>query len=555
MNNDKLLSADLFHCLDILNDILNAIKDTVFAVKADGDTFRYIWMNQAARHEIGVDETVYGKRLEDVLSPEQVAVVKTKYQQAIEAKNTVVYEDTFVTSNGSFVRETILIPICFEDETSGIIVAVERDVTEQKKKEQELQKAKWELKINEQRLQSLIEHNTDVIFELDLHGTIRRVNPVVETILGYSADEVIGRLFTVFVAREDRERALSHLQKAIEGYSKEYEASVYHRTGKKVNLQIKKVPIIVNHQVTGVFCIAKDITEKEQMKQQLAASEERYRKLVEFLPEAIIVCNNEGKIVYANLAGVKLLGAKQKQDIVGNAIWKFFRDATPIAWKKWQNSSDAQEPFIEEFVRLDGKTVYLEVSLSAVEFAGEPAMQGIFRDVTERINYEKQLEFLAFHDPLTKLPNRRLFFDIVGESIEEAKRSKNGLAVMYLDMDNFKDVNDTFGHEIGDELLKQFAERIRKNVGANNVVCRIGGDEFLVLLKGIKERTDVNKFAKRLYKNIQKPYQIKNLTIRATTSIGIAVYPADGATPKALIRHADQALYKAKAKKNSYRFY
>lgn len=262
--------------------------------------------------------------------------------------------------------------------------------------------------------------------------------------------------------------------------------------------------------------------------------------------------------MYINLAGVKLLGGKQKKDIIGNAIWKFFRNAAQIAPKRrkqWQNSSDVQEIFVEEFVRLDGKPIYLEVSLSSVEYAGESAMQGIFRDVTEKINYEKQLEFLAFHDPLTKLPNRRLFFDIVDKSIIEAERTKSGLAVLYLDMDNFKDVNDTFGHDIGDELLKQFAKRIKKNVGEHNVVCRIGGDEFLVLLKGVKERTDVHQIAKRLSTNIRKPYRIKHLTIRTTASMGIAVSPIDGTTSKALIHHADQALYQAKMKKNCYRFY
>uniref|UniRef100_A0A7U3YEW3 Diguanylate cyclase with PAS/PAC sensor n=1 Tax=Geobacillus sp. (strain Y4.1MC1) TaxID=581103 RepID=A0A7U3YEW3_GEOS0 len=551
MNNDKLLSADLFHRLDMLN----AVKDMIFVIKADGDTFCYIWMNQAACYEIGVDETIYGKQIEDVLSPEQVAVVKPKYQQAAAEKSTIVYEDTFVTSRGSFVKETILIPICFENETCGIIVAVVRDVTERKKKEQERQKANWELEINEQKFRALMEHNTDIIFELDLHGTVRRVNHVVETVLGYSADEMIGRLFIIFVAREDRKRALRHLQKAIEGGSEEYEVSVYHRAGKKVNLQIKNVPVIVHNQVAGVFCIAKNIMEK---KQRLASCGERYRKLVEFLPEAIIVFNTEGKIMYINLAGVKLLGGKQKKDIIGNAIWKFFRNAAQIAPKKrkqWQNSSDVQEIFVEEFVRLDGKPIYLEVSLSSVEYAGESAMQGIFRDVTEKINYEKQLEFLAFHDPLTKLPNRRLFFDIVDKSIIEAERTKSGLAVLYLDMDNFKDVNDTFGHDIGDELLKQFAKRIKKNVGEHNVVCRIGGDEFLVLLKGVKERTDVHQIAKRLSTNIRKPYRIKHLTIRTTASMGIAVSPIDGTTSKALIHHADQALYQAKMKKNCYRFY
>jgi len=551
VNNDKLLSADLFHRLDMLN----AVKDMIFVIKADGDTFCYIWMNQAACYEIGVDETIYGRQIEDVLSPEQVAVVKPKYQQAAAEKSTIVYEDTFVTSRGSFVRETILIPICFENETCGIIVAVVRDVTERKKKEQERQKANWELEINEQKFRALMEHNTDIIFELDLHGTVRRVNHVVETVLGYSADEMIGRLFIIFVAREDRKRALRHLQKAIEGGSEEYEVSVYHRAGKKVNLQIKNVPVIVHNQVAGVFCIAKNIMEK---KQWLSSCGERYRKLVEFLPEAIIVFNTEGKIMYINLAGVKLLGGKQKKDIIGNAIWKFFRNAAQIAPKRrkqWQNSSDVQEIFVEEFVRLDGKPIYLEVSLSSVEYAGESAMQGIFRDVTEKINYEKQLEFLAFHDPLTKLPNRRLFFDIVDKSIIEAERTKSGLAVLYLDMDNFKDVNDTFGHDIGDELLKQFAKRIKKNVGEHNVVCRIGGDEFLVLLKGVKERTDVHQIAKRLSTNIRKPYRIKHLTIRTTASMGIAVSPIDGTTSKALIHHADQALYQAKMKKNCYRFY
>jgi diguanylate cyclase (GGDEF)-like protein len=105
---------------------------------------------------------------------------------------------------------------------------------------------------------------------------------------------------------------------------------------------------------------------------------------------------------------------------------------------------------------------------------------------------------------LTGLPNRRLFLDIVSQSIEEAKQTKKGLAVMYLDMDHFKDVNDTLGHDIGDQLLKHFAKRLKENIGTNAVPCRIGGDEFLVLFKDIKKRADIEKLVRRLYKNIQE---------------------------------------------------
>jgi diguanylate cyclase (GGDEF)-like protein len=126
---------------------------------------------------------------------------------------------------------------------------------------------------------------------------------------------------------------------------------------------------------------------------------------------------------------------------------------------------------------------------------------------------------------------------------------------MYLDMDHFKDVNDTLGHDIGDQLLKRFAKRLKENIGANAVPCRIGGDEFLVLFKDIKKREDIEKLVRRLCKNIQQPYKIKEHEIKVPISIGIAVYPADGTTPNELIRRAGQSLYETKIERNSYRFY
>ncbi|AGT31792.1 hypothetical protein M493_07535 [Geobacillus genomosp. 3] len=214
-----------------------------------------------------------------------------------------------------------------------------------------------------------------------------------------------------------------------------------------------------------------------------------------------------------------------------------------------------QLSFIEKVDTFDGRTIYVRLSLSYIEYDGNPAIQGIMLDVTERIHYENRLKYLAFHDSLTGFPNRRLFLDLVRQSIEEAKRENRRLAVMYIDMDRFKEVNDTFGHDVGDQLLKLFAQRVKDNIGANAIPCRIGGDEFLVLVKDVANDAQIEKTAHKLQQSMQPPFLVNGHKIVATISIGIAVYPSDGNSSKELIRHADYALYRAKSVRNSYQFY
>jgi diguanylate cyclase (GGDEF)-like protein len=139
--------------------------------------------------------------------------------------------------------------------------------------------------------------------------------------------------------------------------------------------------------------------------------------------------------------------------------------------------------------------------------------------------------------------------------IEEAKSQENMLAVMYIDIDKFKEINDSLGHDTGDELLKQFANRLKENVRKNDILCRIGGDEFLVLLSGIKEEKDIWEIAERMYTAFQIPYRIKDQEIVVTSSIGISIFPESATDSRSLILHADQALYKAKEKRNQIIFH
>ncbi|HHB77274.1 MAG TPA: diguanylate cyclase [Desulfobulbus sp.] len=199
--------------------------------------------------------------------------------------------------------------------------------------------------------------------------------------------------------------------------------------------------------------------------------------------------------------------------------------------KKWFHCADCAIPWD------DGRYVHLRVAT----------------DITDRIKNEqalqeahKQLETIAYYDPLTRLANRRLFLDRLEQAFYLADRAKTGLAICYLDLDNFKEINDTYGHETGDGLLIQVSERLQENLRAEDTVARWGGDEFSLLLTG---QNDENKCAltlSRLIDNLTKPYTIDTNVLQVTASIGVTLYPQDEGDPETLLRHADQAMYFAK---------
>jgi diguanylate cyclase len=180
----------------------------------------------------------------------------------------------------------------------------------------------------------------------------------------------------------------------------------------------------------------------------------------------------------------------------------------------------------------------------------------VTRDITERKKLESQLEHMAYHDMLTGLPNRRLLLDRMQQAIAKAKRSNQLLAVLFLDCDKFKEINDTWGHDVGDQFLQVLAKRLTSCVRDVDTVARLGGDEFVLLLTSLESATEAAKVAARILDALQQPWLIAKQRFSITTSIGIALYPQDGTDAKQLLRHADQALYKAKGGgRNGYRFY
>jgi diguanylate cyclase (GGDEF)-like protein len=202
--------------------------------------------------------------------------------------------------------------------------------------------------------------------------------------------------------------------------------------------------------------------------------------------------------------------------------------------------SDAEPLWVLQNVVLVGDTITGVIHATVV-------------DISDRKRAEEQIEFHAYHDVLTALPNRKLFTDRLRHALTRAKRTSKALAVMFIDIDHFKTINDTLGHTAGDELLLEMARRLRACVRDDDTVARIGGDEFTIILSELRHPEDAIGVAQKILEAVQVPLTIGSMPIVVTASVGISLYPADGADPEALLRNADSAMYRAKeAGRNTY---
>jgi diguanylate cyclase (GGDEF)-like protein/PAS domain S-box-containing protein len=479
-------------------------------------------------------------------------VVMHAFQQTLQGESEIFEITAFRKDGQKMIVSMKNTPMVVKDEIVGVFGIV-RDVTMEKENELELQKAKDELE--------LIWNNTnDAIFTIGHDGSILQANPAFTDTLGWSLEEIKGMTNLPTFINYSEEAHEAQLEEFRRGNG------VFKLEGKRKRKDGKIINIlgsyrVINHGDVLAVGMYKDISEQKRIEKKLQASESRYRKLVELSPEAIAV-TSEDKVLYVNPAAVKLLGAKDENEILGKSIWKFIlNDDKQVAEDRlinFLNSFDKGQEKLERIEQkitlLDGKLIYAEGIATTIQYNDKPAIQFIFRDVTERKNYEEKLEYLAFHDPLTGLTNRTMFMEIIGEAIKETKGKQTTFAIMYLDIDKFKNINDSLGHDVGDELLKQFAKRLESSVSESDTLCRIGGDEFLVLLKDIEDKQYVRNIAERMVDEFQAPYKIQGHEIEVTSSIGISIYPEDGISSKTLIRNADQALYEAKKERNKYRF-
>ncbi|GEP66531.1 hypothetical protein CBE01nite_42990 [Clostridium beijerinckii] len=325
------------------------------------------------------------------------------------------------------------------------------------------------------------------------------------------------------------------------------------------HFETKVTPILNNNsECTHIIAIVRDITDRKLAEQALKESEEKYRLIADNMTDLISIIDTNGFIKYVSPSYEFVLGYPI-DTYIGKSILDFvyFDEVENIKEKFFdliKNKNVATVEFRHKHV--NGNWVWVEAKASAVldEHKNVSHVLMLARDITKRKLLEKKLKHMAYHDTLTGLPNRRLFKANLLQALNEKERLGQDICVMFMDIDKFKIVNDTLGHDIGDELLCQFSQRVKECLRKNDILARFGGDEFCALLL-ISERENAENIAKRILKALQDKWLIGEYEFFTTSSIGIAFYE-NGLDDDTLIKNADIALYKAKEKgRNNYKIF
>jgi diguanylate cyclase (GGDEF)-like protein/PAS domain S-box-containing protein len=372
--------------------------------------------------------------------------------------------------------------------------------------------------------------------------------------------ELIGLEFPSLLAPEDRAQATARCIELLADGGRLKPAPFKRLRLDGTVLDVEAVAVgIVWRGRPAILGMSRDISERKRTEAALEETLARHRQLIEHAPDAI-VGHCRGRIVVANQMAVKLLAAKRADELIGLAI-DAIGDARGgglggTTWQRAAADDSIGATWTGRLRRLDGR--YISADWTSIPFHhdGEPAIYSVIRDIGPRLEAEAINRYLASHDILTKLPNRFSFMDQLKAALAHARRKRRRLAVLFLDVDNFKVVNDSLGHQTGDRLLELVARRLRDAIRPTDCVARLGGDEFALIQNDVEVTQDIAALAAKLIQVVATPCDVSRNRLYPTATIGIAIYPDDGKSPDELLREADMALYKAKADgRNTYGFF
>jgi diguanylate cyclase (GGDEF)-like protein/PAS domain S-box-containing protein len=397
---------------------------------------------------------------------------------------------------------------------------------------------------------SLVESLPQPIFRKDLQGRFTFANHRFCELHGLTIEEMVGKTSFDLYPPELAEVYSADDRRVIE-YGETVDAVVEHRIGggpTRFEHVIKSPVRDANGVVVGVQCMFWDVTASARADLALRESEERFALFMDASPAVAFVKDENGRYVYVNRAFERSVGMRLAE-LEGVTDFELY--PAEVAESLRANDqlvllSGAPLEAIEAVPIADGRTRDWSVHKFAFTGAsGERYLGGMALDVTERKRAEEALAHLAMHDPLTELPNRALLRDRLQQAILVAQRERKPLALMLMDLDHFKEVNDSLGHGAGDLLLQQVARRVRNALRASDTVARLGGDEFAALLPGV-EVVVAGLTAAKLLQALQAPFTLEGHEIEVGASVGIAIFPEHGEDAETLMRRADVAMYAAK---------
>lgn len=345
--------------------------------------------------------------------------------------------------------------------------------------------------------------------------------------------------------------AHAYIQKAAKGHCQRFEWLSKKANGQPFWELVSVMTVIIEGRLCA-FVAGIDITELRETEQRLRESEERFRHILQDVDGVSVQGYRlDGRVQYWNRSSEDLYGYTASEALNSNLLDLIIPpEMQDMVRRNLQRVADGGNiPNGElELLRKDGSRVPVYSSHTVLRRPGEePELFCIDIDLTERKAHEQALERMASYDALTGLPNRRLMAGLLEQMIARAARTQNAFALCYLDLDDFKPINDTYGHEIGDHVLLAVGQRLRRLVRGSDLVARLGGDEFVLALDGVGDGPELERRLRFILDGIAQPIDIDGLQLQVHGSIGVTLYPLDNADPDTLLRHADQAMYRSKA--------
>lgn len=411
----------------------------------------------------------------------------------------------------------------------------------------EIVQAQQTIAASERELSAILDNMQDTYYRTDSTGLVVRASKSLERLLGYVESEVLGlNLADFYFDPADRKLFLAKLQ-AGGGSVSNYESRLRHRDGREVWVSTNAHFLFDGTgQVAGVEGTARDITDLMRAREELRLAAQVFRAA----SEAILITDPDLAILSVNPAFADLLGVEAGQ-AQGRPLQAFaLVEDDGGAGDELRSAVQARGQWSGEVWsrRRSGSGFPCWLSLSAVrdERGATTHCVAILSDITERKATQARFEFLAQHDPLTLLPNRLLLRDRVEQSISRAERNRTGIALLFLDLDDFKRVNDVFGHQTGDAVLREVGRRLVGCVRSTDTVCRHGGDEFVIALTDLNDAEFLDEIARKLEHELRQPIRLSGGEVRIACSLGVALYPRDGRDHESLLARADSAMYAAK---------
>ncbi|MGK2857083.1 MAG: EAL domain-containing protein [Thermoanaerobaculia bacterium] len=524
------------------NLIVDTMADGVIVIDRDG---RIQLANHAVESLFGyAEDELRGSTIERLVEREDVDSSRSDRVRALMHGGVVrEIERLFRARDGTTIPVSVSMAAFSDDGGARGMVMVLRDIRERRKAEEKIRETT-------SLLRSTLDSTGDGILVIDNDGRIVSYNQrlvsawqIPQRVLDQGRGEDLIRSILDTLKAPD---AFLDAMMRASSLGDEQSFDVVELKDGRVFERVS-IPRLLDGRAVGRVWSFREVTERRRAEAAIQASEKRYRQLFERNAAGVYRASVDGTILDCNDAFARILKHESRERVAGRRFSELFleleeREAIVETLRDGGSLTGVELCL----TRQDGSKVWILENVTMIRESDLDVIEGTMVDISTLKFAEEQMEFQAYHDVLTLLPNRRMFTDRLNLALAQNRRAGTVLAVMFLDLDHFKTINDTLGHTAGDELLLVVSDRLRASVREEDTVARLGGDEFTILVGGLREAEDAARVAEKVLLSFQEPVRLGDRDLVVTGSIGVALFPDDGADAETLLRNADNALYRAK---------